>query len=382
MMKSRSKFILLTTVPISLNFFRDQISKLNDIYDVTLVSSPSSLLSEIANRENVAFRAIKINRNISLINDLKSLLNLVFYFFKINPAIIHCNTPKASLLGLLAGFLTRVPNRIYYIHGLRYEGGKGLKRKLLKGMEKVACFCATDIIAVSNGIKIKANQELTSKTIKVIHNGSANGMFIDEYVNAKYNKKTLREELCISEEDFVYGFIGRLVGDKGINELVCSFDSLNQTNKQIKLILVGSYEDNLDPLENSTKFTIEKNPNIIYVGFQKDVKKYLSLMNVFVSPSYREGFGLSLLEANLMGIPIIASRITGYEEIIKEGKNGFLIPSKNKVLLQSKMSEVYLMQNKLVEMKEFCINNVIENYNHEDVLRKAIHYYKSITLSK
>ncbi|WP_209390148.1 glycosyltransferase [Chryseobacterium sp. RR2-3-20] len=380
-MKKRSKFILLTTVPISLNFFRNQINKLNEIYEVTLVSSPSLLLDEIANEENVNFKAIKMNRNISLINDVRSLINLVLYFLSEKPNIIHCNTPKASLLGLLAGFLTKVPHRIYYIHGLRYQGAKGFKRKLLKGMEKAACFFATDLIAVSNGIKITAHEELTNKTIEVIHNGSVNGMFISEYINARYNKAIIQEELCISDDDFVFGFIGRLVGDKGINELVSSFEELNQINKKIKLILVGPYEDDLDPLENSTKLIIKKNPNIIEAGFQKDVKKYLSLMNVFVSPSYREGFGLSLLEANLMGIPIIASRITGYEEIIKEDKNGFLIPPKNKEALQSKMAEVFLQQNKLCEMKEFCINNVVEKYNHEDVLREAINYYQSISIS-
>ena len=370
------KFILLTTVPISLNFFKNQIKELNLIFDVTLLSSPDSLLKEIAEREKVKYKGIKISREISIFNDIISLLNLIIFFFIKKPKIIHCNTPKASLLGLVAGYITRVPHRIYYIHGFRYEGITGIKRKLLIGMEKISCFCASNIIAVSNGVKKTANEEITNKNINVIHNGSANGIVIQDFIENNYNTIEIRKNLNISETDFVYGFVGRIVGDKGINELIEVFNELNKTINSIKLILVGFYEEDLDPIKPSTKNIIKANPNIIEIGFQKDVKKYLSIIDVFVSPSYREGFGLSLLEANMMGKPVIASNITGYNEIVIEGKNGYLIPKKDCTGLYEKMQFAYINRSILSEMRDDCINLVMEKYDHQKVLHEAIQYYK------
>lgn len=162
-MNRKENFFLITTVSMSLNFFKEQINHLNQFYDVTLISSPSNQLKEIATRENVNYKGIKMNREIALFNDIKSLINLIIFFLKEKPTVVHCNTPKASLLGLIAAYITRVPNRIYYIHGLRYEGATGIKRKILVTMEKITCFCANKIIAVSFGVQEIAQNDLTSK---------------------------------------------------------------------------------------------------------------------------------------------------------------------------------------------------------------------------
>lgn len=372
----KDKFVLLTTVSMSQNFFKGQISELNKFYDVILMSSPSEELKEIANREGVKYKGLKIKRQIAFFHDIKSLVMLMYYFLVQNIHVLHCNTPKASLLGLLAGFLTRVPHRIYYIHGLRYEGFFGFKRKLLVVMEKIACFCATEIIAVSYGIKEKAEKELTRKKVNIIHNGSANGIAIEDFINVDYNDSETLKELNISEGDFVYGFVGRIVRDKGINELVHAFTRISETEPKAKLLLVGFYEDELDPLREETKKEIKRNINIIEIGFQSDVKKYVSVMDVFVSPSYREGFGLSLLEANVMGKPVIVSRITGYSEIVRERINGFLISPKNKTELFETM--LFVMNNKqiLKDMKQSCKSEVSLKYNHNDVMKSAVDYYK------
>lgn len=374
----KPKFFLLTTIPASLKFFKKQISEINKEYEVTLISSPSEMLDEMAQREGVKSIGIEIKREISLFHDMVSFTKLILLFIGKRPYIIHCNTPKASFLGLFAGFITMVPHRIYYIHGLRYEGIFGFKRKLLKGMEKLSCYFATRIIAVSYGVKETVEKDLTKKPVDIIHNGSANGMIIGDFVREDYNAKEIREAMNISQNDFVFGFVGRLVGDKGINELVAAFDKLNKTNKDTKLILVGRYEENLDPLKKGTLDIIKNNTNIIEAGYQRDVKKYLSIMDVFVSPSYREGFGLSLLEANLMGKPVLATKITGYSEIVKEGYNGFLIEPKDSETLFSKMREIYRNKEFLPEMMNSCIEAVVSRYGHEDVLENATGYYKSL----
>ena len=367
------KFFLITTIPISLSFFEKQISEINKIFDVTLVSSPGSELKKIADTEKVKFKSIAMKREISLKDDILSFSKFLWLFSTQRPDVIHCNTPKASLLSLVAGYMTRTPNRIYYIHGLRYEGATGKKRKLLKNIEKLNCFCATHIIAVSNGVKQKVEQQLTSKQVDVINYGSANGLDINEFSNHNYNAKIIREEYGISENDFVFGFVGRLVKDKGIGELVGAFNQLEQ--KDIKLILVGKYEPDLDPLSQETLQIIKSNPNIIEVGFQKDVKKFLSIMDLFVSPSYREGFGLSVLEANLMKIPALVTNITGYSEIINEGKNGFFVEPKTSEELFKKMSHILHTKEKLKNMKQDCFDEVANKYSRKEVLQKALEYY-------
>lgn len=367
------KFFLMTTVPMSLNFFKGQINELSKEFDVTLISSPDNVLKKIAQRENVKYRTIAMKRDISLKDDISGLLKFLYLFAKERPQIIHCNTPKASLLGLTSGYLTRVPTRIYYIHGLRYEGAVGKKRRLLVNFEKLNCFFATDIVAVSHGIKQKVEQQLTKKPVRVIHNGSANGLDINEFSNHNYNAKIIREEYGISENDFVFGYVGRLVKDKGIEELVGAFNQLEQ--KDIKLILVGKYEPDLDPLSQETLQIIKSNPNIIEVGFQKDVKKFLSIMDLFVSPSHREGFGVAVLEANLMKVPVLVSNITGHSEIVTQGINGFFIKPKNVLDLQEKMNYMLVIKEQLIEMKNACCEEVMKKYDHNDVLKQAILFY-------
>lgn len=369
----KNKFFLITTVPISLNFFKGQIGELSKDFDITLISSPDKELEQIAYSEKVKYSAIHMKRDIAVKNDIVSLLRFLWLFIRQRPYIIHCNTPKGSLLGLVTGYITRVPVRIYYVHGLRYEGATGKKRQLLVTLEKLNCFCATHIIAVSQGIKQKLQDELTGKKVSVIHHGSANGMPVEEFLVENHDDSAIRESYDITKQDFVFGFVGRLVADKGINELVHAFNMLEQKN--VKLVMVGRYEHELDPLTQETLDIIKTNSNIIEVGFQKDVKKFLAIMDLFVSPSYREGFGLSVLEANLMKVPVLVTSITGYSEIVKEGKNGFFVNPKDTLELFNKMKKFSQSRDSLLAMKQQCYDEVASKYNHKEVIEKALEYY-------
>src|SRR5690606_6753039 len=152
-MNSKKLYILIT-ITNSLNFFSGQIKELGQIYDVTLISSFSHKLKDIADEEKVKYKGISMQRDISPWRDIISFIKILIFFSFNRPYAIHCNTPKASLLALVVGYILRIPRRIYYIHGLRYEGAQGKKRKLLKLVEYINCWCATDIIAVSNGVKV------------------------------------------------------------------------------------------------------------------------------------------------------------------------------------------------------------------------------------
>ena len=245
-------------------------------------------------------------------------------------------------------------------------------------MEKLSCFFATDIISVSYGVKKIVEEQITSKNVIVVGSGSSNGIDTEKFIIEKYSSFELKMSLGIQEEDYVFGFVGRLVKDKGINELVNVFDKLNANYKNIKLVLVGPYEDELDPLNSLTKKKIESNKNILSVGFQKNVRSFLGVMNLFVFPSYREGFGIVLMEAGAMQIPCISSNITGCNEIILEKVTGLLIPSKNKDALYAKME--YSILNKL-EMKGMGINaeqSIKKRFEQLSVWNQSLKEYNKI----
>lgn len=315
-------------------------------------------------------------REISLFSDLVSLLKLILFFYKNQPDILHANTPKGSLLSLTAACICKVPTRIYYVHGLRYQGTTGLKKKLLMSMEKISCIFASDIIAVSKGVReVLHTDKITKKKIIVIWNGSVNGIDLN-YFDANHREvQTIRPQYSITEPDFVFGFVGRLVGDKGINELVSAFCQLNGEYSNIKLLLVGGYENNLDPLHEETLLRIQTNPNIIEAGIQPDVRSYLNAMDIFVFPSYREGFGIVLMEAAAMCIPAISSDIIGCNEIIENNLNGFLIPVKDRDALYCKMQ--YTLENQLqIKTMALITRTMIANrFEQKELWSKSLAFY-------
>lgn len=377
-MPEKKKFFVVTTIPLSFIFFKGLLTYLKNEFDVHIVSSPGEKLEEAQKFDNVIAHKINMAREISLFKDIRALFAFIVLFMREKPYVVHGNTPKGSFLSMLAAFITRRPVRIYFLHGLRYQGTFGLKRKLLIFMEKLTCFCATDIYAVSNGVKIIAMNELTNKKITVIGNGSPNGINTAHFNPELFNSSEERSKNSINEGDFVFGFVGRFVGDKGINELVRSFIEIAENHLNVKLLLIGVFENDLDPLEPQTIIEIEKNKNIINVGFQKDVRPYLMCMDVFVFPSYREGFGLTLIEANAMSIPVISSKITGCDEIVEEGKNGFLIPPKDQQVLMDTMLFCLANKSLIQSMKIPCRELVERKFNQVKVWENTLSSYKGL----
>jgi len=379
-MKGKKKIFLITTVPMSFVFFKGQLLLLKEQFEVTLISSPEPALFDTAKANKVKSKGIGMAREISLFSDLISLFHLLFYFCRNRPDVLHANTPKASLLSLAAAWFCRVNTRIYYVHGLRYQGTTGIKKMLLMKLEKVSCFFATDIIAVSNGVqKVLHSDGITHKKIAVIWNGSVNGIDLNYFDPTHSDLKDIRPTYSIAEDTFVFGFVGRLVSDKGINELVNAFSEINKQHSNTKLLLVGAYENDLDPLLPQTLSAIRKNPHIIEAGMQSDVRSYLKAMNLLVFPSYREGFGIVLMEAAAMNIPAISSDIIGCNEIIEDGVNGFLIPPKKMDSLLSKM--IFALENRsTVDVMSKKTRQIVESKFEQNTLwKKTIQHLIKIT---
>lgn len=379
-MSDKKKLFIVTTVPMSFVFFKGQLILLREEFDVTLISSPELELYKTAEFNRVKSHGILMKREISLLNDLISLFKLIRYFYKNRPDMVHGNTPKGSFLSMIAAYFCKVPTRIYYVHGLRYQGIAGLKRKLLMTMEKLSCYFATDIIAVSNGVQaVLHSDQITSKKITVIWNGSVNGIDLDYFDPLHTDVHDIRPTHGIAEDDFVFGFLGRLVGDKGINELVDAFHIISKRYPKIKLLLVGSYENDLDPLSEDTILTIKTNSNIIEAGIQRDVRSYLKAMDVFVFPSYREGFGIVLMEAAAMNVPAISSDIIGCNEIIEDGINGFLIPVKNREALLKAMTFALENPSVIEAMSKDTRQMIKSKFEQEELWKNTIHHLIQIT---
>jgi glycosyltransferase involved in cell wall biosynthesis len=351
---------------------------LNKHFEVVALSSPGDDLALVSKREGVRTIQVPMKRDISIWHDLQSLFCLIIVFIHEQPDIVHANTPKGSLLSMFAGFLTFVPIRIYTITGLRYETEKGFKRKLLIWMERITCKFASHVIAESKGVQqMVFNDRLFSGKPRIIGNGNINGL--DEYywdlekVNPDL-KFSLKNKYTIKKDDFVFIFIGRLVGDKGINELVKAFRSFRDLN--IKLLLVGPLESDLDHLEEDVLREIDSNPNIITTGFQADVRLFLSIAHSLILPSYREGFPNVLLQGGAMGLPLISTDVNGAIDLIIEGRNGLIIKKKSVEELEAAIK--YMIANFKNFDPQVCREAVISRYSQNYYYPELLNFYKGL----
>lgn len=338
------KLFRISTVPMSLNILlKGQLKFLNKHFDVTAISGPGKDLGELKSREGVKVHSIEIQRKISPFKDIVSLIRLYQYFRKEKPDIIHSITPKAGLLSMIAGKWAGVPLRIHTFTGLIFPYKEGLLQKILIVMDKILCRCATNIYPEGEGVKDDLKKfKITEKPLTIIGNGNVNGINIDFFSQdsvSEQDRLLLRKQLNISDSDFVFVFVGRLVKDKGIQELVSAFHKLSVREKNIKLLLVGPFEQELDPLDKDTLSEINNNSNIISVGYQKDVRPYFSISNALVFPSYREGFPNVVLQSLAMQLPVIVSDINGCNEIVENNLNGIIVPPKNSTAIYQAMSD-------------------------------------------
>lgn len=336
----KPKFFITTTIPHTYIFFKGQPRIWEERFDVCAVSSDPDKLKQFAEEEGIRYKHIPMKREISLLSDVVSLFRWIWLLLIERPYIVHGNTPKASFLLMVAAWLTRRPVRIYMCHGLRYQGTQGKLRNLLMILEKIACSCATHVISVSKGVAdiMVADGLCKKEKMMVVGHGSAGGVDMEKF-NPDKVARDVRKEMGIPEGAFVFAFVGRIVGDKGVNELVGAFSRINEKNQNTYLLLVGPKEIAQDPITGKTASIIENNPSIHVVGMQQDVRPYLKAANAFVLPSYREGFGVVLIEAGAMGLPCITTNITGCNEIIIPGENGAIVEPKNEDALYDEMKK-------------------------------------------
>lgn len=325
------KIIRSSTVPSSLNAFcRDVLKELSREYEVVAVSSPGKELDVVREREGVKTIAVPMERHISLMKDLKSLWRMWRVLKREKPDLIHSMTPKAGLISMMGGWLARVPVRVHTFTGLVWPTSTGLKRRILMATDWLTCACATHVIPEGEGVKSDLiNHHITRKPIKVLGYGNVKGIDLNRFNPEVFDK----DQYGV----FTFVFVGRIVRDKGINELVKAFDRLHDEHKDTRLILIGPREDQLDPILPETLNRINKGNGIENLGRQSDVRPFYAQSDALVFPSYREGFPNVVIEAGAMGLPSIVTDINGSREIIIDGQNGIIIPPRDEQALYQAM---------------------------------------------
>ena len=372
------KLIRTSTIPASLeNLLKGQLKMLSKYYNVLAVSSPGDDMETIEEREGVRTIAIPMERRISLIKDFISLIRLIVLFAKERPDMVHSITPKAGLLSMLAAWITRVPVRMHTFTGLVFPTATGKMQKLLIAMDRLTCFCATHINPEGEGVKRDlVNYNITSKPLHIIANGNVNG------IDLEYFDKTpeVVEKACSYKKEgtFTFCFVGRMVRDKGINELVHSFLRLYQKDERVRLLLVGPFEKELDPVLPEVEEHILHHTGICYMGYQNDVRPFLVASDALVFPSYREGFPNVVIQAGAMGLPAIVTDINGCNEIVLPDLNGVIIPSKDEQALYESMK--YFASHP-VEVERMAANArplIASRYEQRIVWNALLDEYKSI----
>jgi glycosyltransferase involved in cell wall biosynthesis len=369
----KDKIIRATTIPLSLDIFcQGMLKELSEKYEVVAVSSPEKELDIVREREGVRTIAVSMSRHISLLNDCKSLWRLYRVFREEKPRMVHSMTPKAGLLCMVAAWLARVPVRVHTFTGLVFPTATGITKRILMFTDWLTCACATHIIPEGEGVKMDLQRCITQKPLKVLGYGNVKGVDLDYWK---------RQSVDVDSLWFTFVFVGRIVREKGIDELVSAFVRLNKEHADTRLLLVGPYEENLDPILPETKRLIDECEAIEAVGSQKDVRPFYEQGDVLVFPSYREGFPNVVIEAGAMGLPSIVTDINGSREIIENEKNGLIVPPRDEQALFDAMKWMVEHPDERQLMVGHARPMVASRYEQGFVRKCLKEYYKDILSS-
>ena len=375
------KLLRIVTVPISLkHLIKGQAAYFAGLgYQVVLVSADGPELDAVRHNESVPHIVIPFSRKITPLRDLYCLYLLVRLFLREKPDIIHTQTPKAGLLGMIAGWICRVPKRIHTVGGLPIMTAKGLRRLILRFTETITNVCAHQVLANSHKMAAyMVDTKLCSRRkLYVLGKGSSNGIdtlhFQAESIAA--SSEELRLQAGIPTNGFVFLFVGRLVKDKGVREIVAAFEQLARVHPDIWLLLVGPTEEHLDPLPAETWEAIRQHPRIKALGYHSDVRPFFKMSNLLLFPSYREGFPNVPLQAGAMKLPAIVSNINGCNEIVQDGVNGWLVEAGDTSGLQERMEDLLQHPLSLKAAASKTRDIVMQHYSQTQIWQQLADMY-------
>jgi glycosyltransferase involved in cell wall biosynthesis len=365
-----SKMVFVTAVPATISsFLLIYINSLAEAHDVHIATSLPSGETVRGLSLAVTTHNINIARNPDVFSDAKSLWKLFLFFKKEKFDVVHSFTPKAGLLTQIGSFFARSPIRFHTFTGQVWATKKGIARTLLKYLDKItatlATFCLVD--SISQQDFLIQEKVVTTKNSRVLANGSISGINIDKFSFSKETRNRLRNEHNVEENEFVFLYVGRLKKEKGIPELINGFNAI-KTTKSIKLLIIGSDEENLAPLFESHK-------NIDFIGFKTNISEYYSFADILCLPSHREGFGNVIIEAAACNLPAIASNIYGLNDAVEDGYSGLLHEVKNLYSITVSMEKVVNDEIDLNKMRANARARVVEIFDEKLLLQAFLKFY-------
>lgn len=379
----RSRIVYIVTASMTADvLLRGQLRMLRESgFQISVIVSPGPKLEEISQREDVEIIKVPMAREISPLKDIVSLFKLYHSLKTIQPDIVNASTPKAGLLGMLAAKKAGVPIRIYQQRGLRLETTTGSKHKLLLRLEKMVVSCAHHVVCNSYSLRTRCLElgiGSPSKLI-VLGAGSSNGIDVNRFLprnTPDSQLSALKQKLGLGNGPVV-GFVGRLVKDKGIEELVVSFETIAQTIPNVQLLLVGPMEDG-DPISSETRMILQSHSHIFITGYIDDTAPYYRLMDILAFPSHREGFPNVPLEAAASGIPVVGYRATGTVDAVVDGESGILVEIGDITGLAHAIKHLLDNLDLAVEMGACGRKLVVDQFASEIVWGNWVEYYSSL----
>ncbi len=380
-MVTKPRLLRITTVPISLKlllqgqftFFQQQG------FEVLTVSASGEEIAYLT-EQGIEHKVVPLTRSITPLQDLLCLWHLINIIQKFRPHIVHTHTPKAGLLGMLAARICQVPVRMHTVAGLPLMETSGLKRTILNVTERITYACATRVYPNSKGLRdfIARQFKMKPAKLKIIGKGSSNGIdneFFSRNFFLQKQADAIRQQFGIKESEVVYCFVGRLVQDKGLVELVKAFQQIQQ-HKDSRLLLVGAFEEDLDPLPKEIMNFLKNDKRVVLAGFQNDVRPWMMAADVFVFPSYREGFPNVVMQAACLEVPCIVTDINGCNELIVSGNTGWIVPVKNIEKLFEAMKAANSDRAKARQMAIASREWVVANFSRDYVWAELLKEYK------
>jgi len=379
------KLIRVTTIPMALKvLLRGQMRYMKNAgFEVIMVSADGVERNDVMQHEECPHYIIPMTRKITPFADALSFWKLYRLLKKEKPDIVHSHTPKAGLLAMLAAKFAGVKIRIHTVAGLRFMTSSGFTRTILTRMEKITAHAATHVWPNSMSLlKYVAQHNLASaEKLEIIGRGSSNGVDLARFSKSALSEQGIRNAKDILFQDLSLYYIlsvGRIVKDKGISELARAFAALYRENDKLRLVLVGAFEETLDPLDNDVMEMIKNHPGIILAGWHDEVEYFMHITNLLVHASYREGFPNVVLQAGAMECPIVCSRIEGNIDIVDEDTNGLMFTAGNEIELYDKLKQAISdpagMKRKAVLLRR----KIEENFDRSFVQEKLRQKYEAL----
>jgi len=378
----KKKICFIATLELSVKvFLTEHMRRMQKKFDLSVAVSTDNLFFLEPYGVDVRIIPIKIERDVDLMSDVKSLFYLYRLFKRERFSIIHSIMPKSGLLSMVAGLLAMVPIRVHTFTGQVWKNSTGLRRFILKTMDRILAMCATRVLVDSHSQRefLIAEGVVSRKKSFVIAHGSICGVDIERFRFNAEARGAIREEYGVKPCDIVFCYLGRMKRDKGVLDLARAFSVLCGKYQSGHLLVVGPDEEGID--DEIKKICAQHAGKVHTFGYTKEPEKYMSAADVFCLPSYREGFGLVIAEAGAVGIPSIGSKIYGIVDIVEDGVTGYLFEPAAYFNLMQKMSKFMEDPSLIRTMGKKARLNVLEKYTKEKVVSAMASFYEELEKS-